>query len=141
MVPLAVARMSADPYASGSILPKPVLVVGGIVFVAALWVLARRYWTYPAGESRTGGDHAERGFVCIALSMSFLFLALTMNLFENYRWVTTAVARIVGLTLAGLAVLSALAFLTVFLFNQPKFLVPPPQRGQAGRLSRQAARP
>src|SRR5215471_6129567 len=132
--------MSADPYAGGSV-PKPVLVVGGIVFVAALWVLARRYWTYPAGESRTGFDHAERGFVCIALSMSFLFLALTVSLFEDYRWVTTAVAPIVGPTLVGLAVLSALAFLTVFLFNQPKFLVPPPLRGQAGRLSRPAQPP
>ena len=69
MAPLAIARISAaDTSAAGSILSKPVLVVGGMVFVAALWVLVRRYWTYPMGESRTGGDHAERGFVCVALS-------------------------------------------------------------------------
>jgi hypothetical protein len=116
--------------------PFPVIVAGMTVLIAGSWYLVPRWWRPGASRASAAVDHINRAFLANVLTLTSLTLGTYVIQALVSGWISAEVARIAFLPVIAIGGLSAAAIATTFLFNRPKFIVPPHLRTQPGRLSK-----
>jgi hypothetical protein len=125
-------------------LPLWLLVVGGLVMcVSAIPLVVLPTWR----QGRLPGlaaSHADRNAVMNWAAFSFLMLAGGVVTLRDYGWIGADLAAVGVLVFGLLFIVGLVLDVTIFLFNRPKFAVPPARRLEAGawkdRLGRRRGR-
>jgi len=117
-------------------IPNLALAIVGLLLFGGAWALIPRWWRTGLPGDRFFNDHLTRAFLGNMVFMACLTLVFVLIVVKDYGWISLDAAKILILPLAVTAVLAVVSIGTIYLFNRPKFMVPPRLRGQRGRLSK-----
>lgn len=137
MVPVLDAIVLSNVVATArpsSHIPSSVIAVSGLLFCAAAWVLIPRWWRSGMRGDLFFSEHLNRAFMANIVMLSGLTLVVSVAAVEESGWVSARVATSMALMFAAVSALAVIMIGTIYLFNWPKFLVPPRMRNQPGRI-------
>jgi hypothetical protein len=110
-----------------------IVVVLFLVFVTIWSVRALPEWWAGRGRGTGTRRHRERQFLANTLALASMLAGVVVIVMIDRGWIGKIGGRILMTPVAAMFALSTVATLTIYWFNQPRFLVPPRMRRQPGR--------